>query len=295
MLLLCVLCAILVIFIASLLIKIILLHKAANQIREELDARLDMDTNTLISLSSSDRHMKQLAAALNRHLRLLRAERRRLQNGDSELKEAVTNISHDLRTPLTAICGYLDLLKREDKLEDANRYIKAIENRTEALKQLTEELFRYSVITSTADNLTYKNVVLNSALEESISSYYAALKERGITPEISIPEQKIERRLDCHALSRILGNIISNAIKYSNGDLHIILNETGEITFSNTALQLDEIQVGKLFDRFYTVDDGKKSTGLGLSIAKMLTEQMHGTISAQYYNSRITIKIAFED
>lgn len=290
-----VLCCVLLVVIIVLFLKILFLKKSIDEICTGLIEHLSNESNTLISISTNDKHIKHFAAELNKQLRLLREKRRRLQNGDLELKEAVTNISHDLRTPLTAICGYLDLLKREDKSEDANRYIKAIENRTEALKQLTEELFRYSVITSTADNLTYENVVLNSALEESISSYYAALKERGITPEISIPEQKIERRLDCHALSRILGNIISNAIKYSNGDLHIILNETGEITFSNTALQLDEIQVGKLFDRFYTVDDGKKSTGLGLSIAKMLTEQMHGTISAQYYNSRITIKIAFED
>lgn len=289
-----VLCCVLLVVIIILFLKILFLKKNIDEICTGIIEHLSNESNTLISISTNDKHIKHFVAKLNKQLRLMREKRRRLQNGDLELKEAVTNITHDLRTPLTAICGYLDLLKREDKSEDASRYIKVIENRTEALKQLTEELFRYSVITSTADNLTYENVVLNSALEESISSYYAALKGRGITPQISIPEQKIERRLDRHALSRILGNIISNAIKYSNGDLHIILTGTGEITFSNTALQLDEIQVGKLFDRFYTVDDGKKSTGLGLSIAKMLTEQMHGTISAQYYNSRITIKIAFD-
>lgn len=292
---LCVLCVFLAMVIVVLLIRIALLHKAADDVCTELDARLDTDTNALISLTCGGRHMKRLAASLNKHLRLLRAERRQLQNGDLELKEAVVNISHDLRTPLTAICGYLDLLKRENVSDNAHRYLDVIENRTCALKTLTEELFRYSFLASTANQLTYEKVELNRALEESILAHYAALKGSGITPQIFISEPKIERELDKHALSRIFGNIISNAIKYSDGDLCITLAENGEITFSNTASRLDEIQVGKLFRRFYTVDDAKKSTGLGLSIAKILTEQMHGTITAQYHKGKLSIKLIFCD
>lgn len=103
-------------------------------------------------------------------------------NGDRELKEAVTNISHDLRTPLTAICGYLDLLEREDKSEAATRYLSLIENRVQALKQLTEELFRYSVILSTANDMNLEAVNINGVLEESVAAFYVALTERGITP-----------------------------------------------------------------------------------------------------------------
>ncbi|MPM03750.1 Sensor histidine kinase RcsC [bioreactor metagenome] len=290
---LCALCAVLVIVIAVLMIKIALLHRAADEIRAELGARLDADTNTLIAISCGDRHMRRLAADLNVQLRLLRQERRRLQSGDRELKEAVTNISHDLRTPLTAMCGYLELLKREEKTEAASRYLAVIENRTEAMKQLTEELFRYSVVTSASDDLRYEDMTLNSVLEESVSAYYAALKGSGITPVITMPECKVKRRLDRKALSRIFGNIIGNAVKYSDGDLEITLSEAGEIDFKNRAPQLDEVQVGRLFDRFYTVEAAKKSTGLGLSIAKALTEQMNGTISAHYNNGKLSIHIAF--
>lgn len=293
MLWLCVLCALLALIVAVLAVKVMLLHRAADEMRAELGARLDTDTNTLITVSCGDRPMRRLAADLNTQLRLLRQERRRLQSGDLELKEAVTNISHDLRTPLTAICGYLDLLKREDKPETVSRYLAVIENRTEAMKQLTEELFRYSVITSASNDMCYEDVSLNSVLEESVSAYYAALKSSGITPVITMPERKIQRRLDRRALSRILGNIIGNVVKYSDGDLEITLSEAGEIDFTNSASQLDEIQVGKLFDRFYTVEAAKKSTGLGLSIAKSLTEQMNGTISARYNNGKLNIHIAF--
>ena len=293
MLWLCVLCAILALIIAVLIIKVALLHRAADEIREELGARLDTDTNTLITISCGDRHIRRLAAELNTQLRLLRKERRRLQSGDLELKEAVTNISHDLRTPLTAICGYLDLLSKEEKSEAVERYLSVIGNRAEAMKQLTEELFRYSVITSASNDIACEDVDLNSVLEESISAYYAALKGCGIVPDIFIPEKKIRRRLDRNALSRVFGNIISNAIKYSGGDLEIVLSETGEIVFTNTALQFDEVQVGKLFDRFYTVESAKKSTGLGLSIAKTLVEQMNGEITARYYDDKLSIHIVF--
>lgn len=293
MLWLCILCAVLFLTVVILLIKIALLHKAIDEVRTEMNAKLEIDTNTLISVSGGDRHIRRLAADLNGQLRLLRKERRRFQNGDLELKEAVTNVSHDLRTPLTAICGYLDLLEKEDKSEAAERYLSVIRNRAEALKQLTEELFCYSVITSPSSSIKSDEVDLNSVLEESISAYYAALKGCGIVPEISIPEQRIIRRLDRNALSRVFGNIISNAVKYSDGDLKIVLSETGEIVFSNAAVQLDEVQVGKLFDRFYTVEAARKSTGIGLSIAKAFVERMNGIITANYNDGRLSIHILF--
>jgi signal transduction histidine kinase len=179
-----------------LLVKIALFHRAIDEVRMEMNARLEVDTNTLISVSSGDRYIRRLAAELNTQLRLLRGERRRLQNGDLELKEAVANISHDLRTPLTAICGYLDLLAKEEKSEAVERYLSVIGNRAEVLKQLTEELFHYSVILSASNDIIFEDVDLNSVLEESISAYYASLKGCGIIPEISIPEQKIRRHLD---------------------------------------------------------------------------------------------------
>ena len=222
MLWLCVLCVILIIIVIAFFIKIVFIHNAINEIYEEMDAKQSMDTNTLITVSSRDRHIRRLAAKLNVQLRLLRKERRRLQTGDQELKNSITNISHDLRTPLTAICGYLDLLSKEDKSETVTRYLSIIENRTEALKQLTEELFRYSVISSTTNEISLEEVNLNSVLEESIASCYATLKERGITPDIQITEKKIYRHLDLASLSRIFSNILNNVIKYSDGDLDIL-------------------------------------------------------------------------
>lgn len=274
-------------------IKIVLMQKSAQEISNAFADRLTTETNTLIDISSHDSYMRSLAADINTQLRRLRRERLRYQQGNMEIMDAVTNISHDLRTPLTAVCGYLDLLRQTDQPADALRYLDVMEERIEVLRQLTEELFGYSAAVSTVNEATYETVTLNSALEEMISAYYAALKKRRITPNITMPETKVVRRLNRCALSRIFGNIISNALKYSDGDLSITLSEQGEIIFANHAAALDELQVLQLFNRYYTVENTARSTGLGLSIAKELTEQMSGSIIAQYEDGTLRICIRF--
>lgn len=175
---------------AALSVKVFFLHRAAREIRQGFAQRLRTDTNTLIDLSSRDAVMRELAAGVNEELKELRRQRQRYLQGDAELKEAVTNISHDLRTPLTAICGYLELLKEEETTAQAQRYLAQIENRVEAMKELTEELFRYSVVTSD-QGLELELLDLGGALEESLLSYYGAMEQRGITPEIHMPSEKV--------------------------------------------------------------------------------------------------------
>ena len=284
----------LILVIVLLLIKIHLLRKSAKEIECSFAEKLITDSNTLIDISSNDKYMCHLANEINIQLRKLRAERRKFQKGDIELKNAVTNVSHDLRTPLTAIYGYLDLLEQEEKSEKVNRYIAVIKNRTEMLKQLTEELFRYSVILTSEEDLKIEPITINNVLEESIASFYTILKKKQISPKIIIPQKKIVRNLDRSALSRIFANLLNNAVKYSNGDLEVTLFENGEIHFINHASNLTEIEVGKLFDRFYTVNNARNSTGLGLSISKALVEKMNGTISAEYNNEMLNICIVFD-
>ena len=286
---------ILIAIIIALLVKIHILQKSVKEIEIAFADRLVTDTNVLIDISSSDKNVRRLANTINGQLRKLRTERRRFQQGDLELKNAVTNISHDLRTPLTALSGYLELLEQEEKSESVNRYIEIIKDRVDILTQLSEELFKYSVIISTKNNITKEQVIINTVLEESIAAFYTVLTERNIVPEIQISETKVVRMLDRSALSRVFSNLISNVIKYSDGDLKIVLSENGEIAFSNMASGLDEIQVGRLFDRFYTVEAARKSTGLGLTISETLVEQMKGTISATYENNRLSIHIFFPD
>lgn len=271
------------------------LRSSIREVAEELEEKLELDTNTLLSISSGDRAVRMLAARINVQLRGLRKERLRLQNGDAELKTAITNISHDLRTPLTAICGYLDLLEQEKHTENSRRYLAVIRERTDAMNTLTEELFRYSIITSTAEDLRFEMVSLNDILEQSLSGCYGVLSKRGITPDIQMPEKPVMRKLDKNALRRVFDNILNNAAKYSDGDLTVTLDADGTIRFSNAAEKLSCVQTEKLFDRFFTVETAKGSTGLGLSIAKLLTEKMGGTIGVDYQNDRLYVFVCFYD
>lgn len=276
-----------------LLAYLLVLRHSLCEAAEELDEKLRTDTNTLISISSGDRAMQSLVTHINRQLQALRRERLRLHSGNAELTAAFTNISHDLRTPRTVLCGYLDLLEQEPQTEAAARYLAVLRERTDAMRALTEELFRYSVLTATADELHKEPVCLNDVLEQSLAGFYGTPSARGITPSVQLPEEKVIRPLDATALRRVFDNILSNAAKYSDGDLAVALAPDGKVTFSNRASALSRVEAARLFDRFYTVDSARGSTGLGLSIAKLLTEKLHGTISADYENETLRICIAF--
>lgn len=159
-----------------------------------------------------------------------------------------------------------------------------------------ELLFRYSVFTTVSNGTKSEPVVLNRILEDSVSGFYAALRSRGITPEIRMPDGRVHRMLNRNAVSRIFGNLIGNALKYSDGDLIIELDESGRLLFANHASGLDEIETGRLFDRFYTVETASSgSTGLGLSIARALTEQMGGKIGAVYEEGMLKVSVVFSE
>ncbi len=284
--------SVLAVIVATLGVKIWLLHRGVKALRLDLAQKLDRDTNTLLSLPCRDRELQRLAAALNQELRLLREERLRYQQGDRDVKEAVVNVSHDLRTPLTALAGYVELLKGEALPPDASRYLRQIEGRTKAMKAMTEELFRYS-LAADETALTLEPVDLRAAVEESLLSFYGAFQQKGAVPQVFLPENPVVRQVDRGALSRVLGNILANALKYSGGDLAVTVTQRGQMIFSNLAPGLDPISAGRLFDRFYTVESSRQSTGLGLSIAKELAQRMDGSIGSNFQNGTLTVWVEF--
>lgn len=280
------------VIILLLCIKIFLMKKAAREIRQSFQEKLDTDTNTQIDLSSRDKDLCALADSINTSLDKLRSQQHQYKQGNQELRNAITNISHDLRTPLTAIFGYLELLEKETLSETASKQLRIIRERSEVLKNLTEELFRYSILESGEKEPVMEPVNINQVLEESIAAFYTSLKEHRITPQITMPDEPVIRMLDRSYLSRIFSNLLNNAIKYSDGDLSILLTENGTITIANSASSLSHIEVGKLFDRFYTVEAARNSTGLGLPIVRILVERMNGTIQAAYENEKLMITIS---
>lgn len=289
-------------FVISLLlsVKIILMKKSLAEISAGFSRSMSQDTNVVVSVSSRDKSVLDLACNINDSLLKLKKSQLRFKHGDEELKAVIFGISHDLRTPLTAILGYLDMLEKSHSTNSCfsrpeYKYLQGIRNRAELLKQLTEELFDYSLSVSAEERIKSEPVLINSALEESLAGFYTALTDRGITPDVQITDTKITRNLDRDCLMRIFSNLLNNAVKYSNGDLNVTLDQSGMITFSNSSDVLTEVQVQKLFDRFYTVESARRSTGLGLAIAKALTEKMSGKISAAYKDGRFSVNLIFPE
>ena len=286
--------AVLAAVVLALGVKVWLLLRGAKALRLGLSQKLREDTNTLLSLPCRDKELRRLASSLNEELRLLRKERLRYQQGDRELKEAVVNVSHDLRTPLTALSGYVELLKGEALSPAGQRYLAQIEDRAQAMQAMTEELFRYS-LAAEETALTLEPVDLRAAVEEALLSFYGAFQQKGVVPQLSLPQGPVTRQLDKAALSRVLGNILTNALKYSPGELAVALSPAGVLTFSNPAPGLDPVSAGRLFHRFYTVESSAQSTGLGLSIARELTQRLGGTISARWESGRLQVELTFPE
>ena len=287
----CVAIGLFIITLISLIIKLVFIKKSVKDIAVQLNSILRSDTNNVITISSSDKDVKELANRLNIELKELRNQRLQYENGNQELKKSITNISHDIRTPLTAIAGYIDLIKNEKVENKKDDYLKIIERKTKDLTTMIAQLFDYSKAVDLGVKIEKQTYCLNELLEESLANYYIIFKENNIIPQISIADKKIYKDIDKNSIIRVFENILSNVIKYSNGDFKVLLNSDGKIIFSNKAASLDAITVQKIFDRYYTVENAKKSTGLGLSIAKKLIELNGGTINAKYDKSFLVIEI----
>lgn len=285
-----VLIIILIFFVA----KIFFMKQSIKEINLTLKKILKSDTNTLLTVNTSDTDIKNLANTLNTELKNLRKQRLQYENGNQELKRTITNISHDIRTPLTAISGYLDLIKENENVNNQEKYIKIIERKTKDLTSLTEQLFAFSKTIDIAPNIKKEKICINELLEESIANFYTVLKTKNIIPKIEITEEKIYKTIDRSTITRVFENILSNVAKYSTGEFEVLLNKDGKIRFSNKASSLDATTANKIFDRYYTVENAKKSTGLGLSIAKQLVELNGGTITGKFENGKLIIDIELD-
>ena len=283
----------LVLIIIFLIYYIIGINISIKEIEDNLDIILNNDTNKLITISTSDKRLNRLTATLNTSLKKIRKLEITYKNGNKELQESITNISHDLRTPLTAIKGYIDLIKKEKSKKKIVEYLKIIENKSEDLVILTEQLYDYSKSLDLKDNLKKEKVCINDILEDTILSYYALIKKKNLTPEINITTKRIYRKIDKNMAIRILENIISNTIKYTDEDIKITLLDNGKIIIKNKSHVLDNTTVNKMFDRYYTIESGSNTSGIGLSIAKQLVNINGGKITAKYSQGYLIVELEF--
>lgn len=285
------LCLIVFIFLIVVLFKMAILKNEINNILRSLTIILKSDTNHLITTSSNDKELKKLASILNQSLKELRKLELEYKNGNQELKSSITNISHDLRTPLTAIRGYLDLFDTSNLTYTQVHYLQIIDKKVTDLAELSELLFDFSKSIDLENTIQMEKLCINAVLEEVIASFYALFKEKNIEPNIILCEELVIRETNASVLMRILENILSNAIKYTEGAISIKLYFDGRIVFSNQTSKVDATSIEKIFNRYYTLESAKESNGIGLSIAKQLADLIHAKISAKYTENNLYIQV----
>lgn len=276
-------------------LKILVMKNEIKNIGNSLSSIINTDTNNLITISTNNKELKKLVILLNNSLKDLRKLELEYKNGNQELKHSITNISHDLRTPLTAIRGYLDLIDHQNLTKKQKDYLKYIDIKVKDLISLTEQLFNFSKGIDQNKDIVKEEVNMNQVLEEVICSFYELFKKNKIEPKIHITDKQIVKKINKEMLKRILENILSNAIKYSEEDFTIRLKDNGVLEFFNKTTVLDKISAEKIFDRYYTVENAKKSVGIGLSIAKQLVELNNGKIKSSYEKGFFKIIIVLDE
>ena len=281
------------ILVITLLIRVVTTNIELKNITRELEEITEKDTNLLLSTSSGDKSIKILVDSLNKELKKLLSLKREYSKGIFDVKKSAENIAHDIRTPLTAIKGYVDLLEEEELSEEGRKYLDIIRGRTQYLKSLTDELF-LSLSMKSRGVLNLSNIDAKSILEEALVSYYNEFKKKGMSPSLMTPNEKVIIKADSKALYRAYSNIISNALKYGEGEFKVEMDEKGNTIFSNLAPNMDSVEANKLLDRYYTISDAKASSGIGLSISKEILQEMGGELKVKLENNRLYISITYK-
>ena len=281
------------ILVITLLIRVVTTNIELKNITRELEEITEKDTNLLLSTSSGDKSIKILVDSLNKELKKLLSLKREYSKGIFDVKKSAENIAHDIRTPLTVIKGYVDLLEKEELSEEGRKYLEIIKGRVDYMKEMIDELF-LSLSMKSRGVLNLSNIDAKSILEEALVSYYNEFKKKGMSPSLMTPNEKVIIKADSKALYRAYSNIISNALKYGEGEFKVEMDEKGNTIFSNLAPNMDSVEANKLLDRYYTISDAKASSGIGLSISKEILQEMGGELKVKLENQRLYISIIYK-
>lgn len=258
-------------------------------VRDMDDIQQDLSQNQMLHLPIPDRHLKNLLCAMNSALEEIQKERRAYENREREFQKQIENISHDLRTPLTVILGYLKLF-RKSRLsrplcqEDLEETLEIVEQKAESMKQLVDAFYDYSRLNAGDYELSLKPVDISRMLRETLLGSYTLLEKADLKVDALIPEHPVWVMGEETALDRILSNLFQNAGRYADTWLQIDIREESEkiiLTFSNDTRRLSPGDIPYLFERFYMQDKSRHQdgTGLGLTVSKALAEEMNGTLS----------------
>ena len=283
-----------------LLIVLILYRRQIRLICRRLLFFRSHKTNMRLTADLPLSELNELTDRINEIIDLSKEVRRNSRQNETRLKETITNLSHDIRTPLTSMDGYFQLLLQSDSEEERRRYIAIIQTRIGSLRDMLEELFTYTRLQDEDYTLETETMDFGQCVYHTLFSFYEEFLEKGIVPENCFCDGRILIRGNEEAVRRTLQNLIKNALVHGRSHIRLeLFSVRGRIGFrcSNDVLHPENIDIRQVFDRFYKADTArtKASTGLGLSIAKGLTERMGGSVSAALDGHMFVVEISFPE
>jgi len=277
------------------LLNIILAFSLFSWKRQICEITKQISENKKLRISLSNKQIEKLAGIINEKNDLEQKTKVKIIQEKEQLKHSIANISHDLRTPLTSIQGYLTLLKDCEDKEEQEHYFSVIQAKTDYLTELLQIFYDLSLIESDDYILGIEKIDVNRIVTYCLIDKYNELKE--LTPTIKIENAPVWIIGNAVACKRIIDNLVTNAIRYSDDYIEIVMDADGIFTVKNTTSELKNIDVNILFQKFYTVDTSRSNgnTGLGLYIVKELLNKIEGGIKEiSYKNNILTISVYFK-
>lgn len=271
--------------------RLLILKRAIQKVSRELrEISLELDENRVVKMPVPEKELEELLEGINQNLEAIRIERRNYQQEELKLKEQIENISHDLRTPLTAVLGYLKMIDTEEMDSEHCNYLQTAINKSYTLQNLVSQFYELSRVNAENFHLKLEPVNAVRILKEICLEYYGLFEKEQLIINMSLKENSFVISGGEEALKRVFSNLIQNAIRYAKSELNIQVEsgldgETVQFIFSNDIEAEQEISdPERLFDRFYMQEQSRNhgGTGLGLTISKSLVEHMNGTIHAVY-------------
>lgn len=285
----------LMMYLLLVLLNIILAFSLFSWKRQICEITKQISENKKLRISLSSKQIEKLAGIINEKNDLEQKTKVRIIQEKEQLKHSIADISHDLRTPLTSIQGYLTLLKDCEDKEEQEHYFSVIQAKTNYLTELLQIFYDLSLIESDDYILEIEKIDVNRIVTDCLIDKYNELKE--LTPTIKIENAPVWIIGNAVACKRIIDNLVTNAIRYSDDDIEIVMDADGIFTVKNTTSELKNIDVNILFQKFYTVDTSRSNgnTGLGLYIVKELLNKIEGGIKEiSYKNNILTISVYFK-
>ncbi len=276
-------------------LRCIFLKRALREINRDLtEIRLDLSKNQILHLPLPDRDLEQLTKSMNAALEEVRQECQSYEKREAEFQKLIENISHDLRTPLTVILGYLKWMKKADTACAASGQtcslrsdsLDILERNARTMEKLVAQFYDFSRLNARDYALKPEEVDVCRILKESIANHYQVLEDACLNLDSRLPEHPVIIQGNTGALERIFSNLFQNAGRYARSELEIRLEEsqTGQvyIYFQNDSDSFSEDEISHLFDRFYKNDSSRHQdgSGLGLTVARSLAELMGGALTA---------------